>query len=106
MNLKQFKRPLLGLGIGITLGIMLFYIGQSYYNYWQFKQEAKDNLVAWKSIAGENPNYPDCWVELAVNWHKLGEDRFAQLAIRKAEKLDPISDEIISLKEKLLNSKY
>ena len=105
MNYK-FRKLLLGLGVGLVIGSMLFYIGRSYYDYRQFRQSAREKIIVWKSIAGEYPNYPDCWAELAVNWHKLGEDKFAQLAIEKASRLDPISDEIASLKKKLSNPKY
>ncbi len=105
MNYK-FRKLLLYFSCGLIAGGVLFYITWSFYEHRNYKQQLHQNVIYWKSIIGRQPNYPDGWVKLAVNWHKLGKDNFAQLAIEKAEKLDPISDEIISLKEKLLNPKH
>ncbi len=90
----------------MTVGSMLFYISRSFYEYRLFINKTKQSIVYWKSVAAEHENYPDAWVKLAINWHKLGEDELARLAIDKAGRLDPINDEINSLKEKLLNPKH
>ncbi len=98
---SKLRKPLLGLGLGFIIGGMLFYISRSFYDYWHYKKELRQKIVYWKSIAGEYPKYPDCWVKLAINWHKLGQDRFAQLAIEKANKLDPINDNIRNIKKEI-----
>jgi len=97
-KLKQLLFYFLG---GIIIGVVLFYISRSYYDYRNYKEELRNNIVYWKSIAGEHPNYPDSWVKLAINWEKLDKDRFAELAIKKAAGLDPINDEIKEIQEKL-----
>lgn len=102
MNLKKVFS---GLVFGIIIGIMLFYILKSKYEYQQFRQQTTENIIYWKSIVGENNNYPDGWVKLAINWHRLGEDELAQLAINKAARLDPINDEIKNIKVRLRNRK-
>jgi hypothetical protein len=102
MNLG-IRKIMIGLVIGLSIGGMLFYISRSFYDYWQFKKELRQNVIYWKSIAGEYPNYPDSWVKLAINWYKLGEDKFAQLAIEKAERLDPINDNIKNIKKEIVN---
>lgn len=104
--LSKIKKPLLCFAAGLTLGGMLFYISRSFYDYWKYKKGLRRNVVYWKSVVGEHPNYPDAWVKLAIDWYKLGEGKFAQLAIEKAERLDPINDEITSLRKKLLNPKH
>lgn len=100
----KLKKPLLGLSLGLVLGSMLFYISRSFYDYCQYEKELRQNVVYWKSVAGKHPSYPDSWVKLALNWYKLGEEKFAELAIRKASKLDPINDEIKNIKINLISN--
>lgn len=95
------KKLVAGFGIGIIIGSMLFYIAKNYYDYYNFKKQTHQDIAYWKAVAGEYPNYPDCWVELAVNWHNLGKDKFAILAIEKAQRLDPINSNIKEIKERL-----
>jgi hypothetical protein len=79
--------------LGLFLGAGLFFISYQTYSYYHYHQNLQTKLDYWKKIAAENPQYPDSWIKLAEIWYNLDQDKLAELAIKKAQQLDPINEE-------------
>lgn len=93
MKFKQIKQIGTNFLIGIVLGAGLFFITYQSYSYYQYHQNLHAKLNYWKRIAVDNPQYPDSWIKLAEIWYNLDQEKLAELAIKKAQRLDPINEE-------------
>ena len=93
----NFKKIISHFGLGIILGIGLFFISYQSYSYYQYQKNLKAQLYYWKKVAADNPNYPDSWIKLAEIWYNLDQKQLAKLAIKKAKRLDPINEQIKNL---------
>ncbi len=83
--------------LGLFLGAGLFFISYQTYSYYYYYQNLQTNLNYWKKIVAANPQYPDGWVKLAEIWYNLDQKELAELAIKKAQRLDPINEKFRSL---------
>lgn len=88
----NYKKILTHFSLGILLGIGLFYISFQTYSYYNYHQNLHTQLDYWKKVAANHPEYPDSWIKLAEIWYNLDQDYLAELAIKKAKKLDPINE--------------
>jgi len=64
--------------------------------------QVNEEILVWKKIVLKNEFYPDAWVNLSINWYRLGEDNLARLAIKKAKKLDPVREDIRRVEKQIL----
>lgn len=68
-------------------------------------QNIKRKILFWKKIASRDPYYPDSWVQLAINWAKLGNFELAKLAIAKAIRLDPVRGDFMEVEKEIRDLK-
>lgn len=83
--------------LGLILGAGLFFIIYQTYSYYHYQQNLHARLDYWKKIAADNPQYPDSWIKLAEIWYNLDQKELAELAIKKAQRLDPINEDFKNL---------
>lgn len=94
---RKFVKISLNFIFGIFLGAGLFFIIFQTLSYYQYHQNLHARLNYWKKIAANNPQYPDGWIKLAEIWYNLDQEQLAELAIKKAQRLDPINEEFKNL---------
>jgi len=59
----------------------------------------------WEQILLEKPNYRDGWFYLSVIYYRLGQIEKAKEALKKAKKLDPLNENLISWEKFLKEAK-
>jgi len=111
MKKKEVKKRKIGFDFLIFLVVLsLFILKISEIIQLKKAEEKKTEPVIaeinyWKEIALESETYPDAWVELAINWQKIGKNDLSKLAIAKARKLDPLRADIENIEQEL-NLRY
>jgi tetratricopeptide (TPR) repeat protein len=97
MKLNKLFKIGLNFILGLFLGAGLFFIFYQITSYYQYHQNLHTKLDYWKKVTAQNPQYPDGWIKLAEIWYNLDQKELAELAIKKAQRLDPINEKFKNL---------
>lgn len=98
---KKQEKTIISFFLACCAGAFLFNLSQSYYLQRQRRKKWLQELIFWKKIVSQHPEYPDGWAKLALIWDQLQRPRLARLAIGRARQLDPIRPEFRQLEKSL-----
>lgn len=98
---SKLTNLILSFCLGFLVGMCIFLIANRLLVCYQKNRALKQELIFWKKVVSQHPEYPDGWAKLATIWYNLHHRELARLAIEKARRLDPVREELKNLEAKI-----
>jgi len=93
MNLKKITNFSFGLALLLIVLVLAAIFTR--------KQRMKKELSFWNQISVNYPYYPDCWAKIAILKNNLNQKQEALEAIKKAQEIDPIREDLQEIENKI-----
>ena len=87
--------------IALSIFNLAFYLFKENREVLGTKTETSKEITFWYDFLANNPTYKEGWLELAKLEYERGNFASAKEALEQAEKIDPNSEELLWLREKL-----